>query len=106
MSGRKSIRLHELIASENWRGARNPPEWAGENARLYTGFKVTVAAREWSEIVTHFEDGVTTAYVTAAGFDLSSHGPAIDSVRGKCARHRKVVRRWFSDFFDVEVTFS
>ena len=106
MSGRKSIRLHELSASENWRGARNPPEWARENARLYTGFKVTCAAKEWSEVVTHFEDGITTAYVTAAGFDLSRHGPAIHAISGKCAQHRKVVSQWFSDFCDVEVTFS
>jgi len=100
----KKLELTETTARKNWPAWRIP-EWADQGARLYTGFKVSAAARDWTEIVTVCEDGITTAYLTAAGFDTKRHGPAIATAKGKAAQHRKVVRQWFREYCGVEVSF-
>lgn len=99
------LALHELTPRANWRHVRMP-DWVDENTRVYHGFRLTVAGREWTEIVTHFDGKRTTAYVTANGFNIDCHGPVIESVAGKAACHRKVVRTWFRRHCNMEIEFK
>jgi hypothetical protein len=105
MSERKTLVLHENIASKNWPAGMRP-EWADEHIRLYTGFKIHVAAHDWRQIVVEFNGKYTTAYVTNASFDLSRHGPAINNYYSDRACYRKVVREWFRGTYNMGVVFE
>lgn len=101
----RHLTLHETTPRANWPAGRMP-EWVDEGTRLYTGFELLVAAHRWREIVVAYDGSDTTAYVTANGFDMGHHGPAIHAVRGKGACYRRVVREWFRAFCSTEVTFE
>jgi hypothetical protein len=101
----REITLHEITPGKNWPAGKRP-DWVDERTRLYTGFIVTVAAREWESIVTAFDGVRTTAYLTAYGFDLEHHGPAVESMAGASACHRKCVKKWFEDSYAVNVSFD
>ncbi len=99
------LKLTEMTASKNWPAGRRPV-WFNEDARLYTGFSVRVAAHDWEQIVTVFDGRATHAYVTANGFDVAHHGPEINMLKGTRAQHRKAVRDWFRDLCQREVEFT
>ena len=99
------LQVRENTTAKNWPAGRKP-EWLDERTRLYTGFRVTSCGREWVEIVTAYDGEATTAYLTAHGFRLDAHGPAIHRIKGKAACHRKVIREWFRDFCKSEVVFT
>jgi hypothetical protein len=98
------LKLTETTPSKNWPAGKRP-EWVDERTRLYSGFEIAAAGREWHAILTHFDGARTTAYLTQNGFDLGQHGPAVEAVKGSRACHRKCVRKVF-ECYDVEVTFS
>lgn len=103
----KELTVYETTARENW--PHGMPEWAEENSRLYSGFSLNVATREWHYILTIYDGRKTTAYLTNHGFSAEPSdgcGPAINSIKGKTAQHRKCVREWFRDFCDTEVKFK
>ena len=101
----EKLELHELTPSKNWPVGRMP-EWVDERTRLYSGFKVSVATKDWTQVLAVFDGESTTAYLTANGFDLEGHGPAIESISGKTEQYRKTVRKWFAESYGVEVSFS
>lgn len=67
---------------------------------------IRAAGQEWTEIVTVFDGGYTTAYLTHFGFDIDRHGPAVHRIKGATACHRKVMRQWFRDTYRREVIFA
>jgi len=103
MSG--TITLHEALPHANWPSGRMP-EWVDEGSRLYTGVTINAAARDWHEILVVFDGKTTMAYLTANGFDMRAHGPAITAINGGHACYRKVLREWFRDFYKMGVTFE
>ena len=105
MSEQKTLTIHENTVAKNWNPALRP-EWVDERTRVYTGFKIRVAARDWRQIVVEYNGKYTTAYVTNAGFDLSRHGPAINNYYSDRACYRKVVREWFRNFCHTDVVFE
>lgn len=98
--------IRETTPADNWPVGRRP-QWVEENSRLYAGFKLRVAGRDWREILTLYDGaGCTTAYVTASGFDPMRPGPALHRIKARTACHRRVIREWFRDFCGVEVEFK
>lgn len=103
----KKLTISETTARENW--PHGLPDWVEENSRLYGGFLLNVATKDWRYILTIYDGKETTAYLTNHGFSAEPSdgcGPAINSIKGKTAQHRKCVREWFRDFCDTEVTFK
>lgn len=105
MDDANTVTLHEGTPRKNWHGVRMP-DWVDEGSRLYTGVTVNAAGREWHEIVVAYDGEATTAYLTANGYDLALHGPAIHTVRGKGACYRRVLREWFRETYHMEVRFE
>lgn len=99
------LTITELTPRKNWPSGRMP-DWVDERTRLYSGFKINAAGRQWTEILAHHDGERTTAYLTADGFRVDGHGPAIHQVDGGTAKYRKVVSEWFRDFADAEVSFA
>lgn len=100
-----ALQITETTPARNWPAGRRP-EWVDESIRLFTGFRITSCGRDWTEIVTVYGDGATTAYLTAYGFRLDARGPAIHRIKGNVACHRRVIREWFRDYCGKEVTFT
>lgn len=98
-----TVALIEATPAKNWPAGRRP-EWVDERTRLYTGVSIRAAGRKWHEILTAYDGTFTTAYLTQNGFDLEHHGPAINVVKGAC--HRKAVREFFRDQYQLEVRFA
>lgn len=105
MTEEQRVTLTELTPQRNWPTGRKP-DYIDERTRLYEGVTIKAAAREWREILVHFDGEITTAYLTANGFDVEYHGPAINAVEGESACYRKCVREWFRDTYHMEVTFE
>ena len=101
----KVVTLTELTPAKNWPSGRRP-DWLDERTRLYEGVTINAAAREWHEILVHHDGERTTAYLTANGFDIEYHGPAIHIIKGESACYRKCVREWFRDIYHMEVRFA